>query len=901
MGLGTDGRWGALISPRLYTHAKTAGYLYQAHLRFELTRCLGVEWTPVRQGVGEIDGVPDKVLREFSRRREEIRALMAERGERGGAAAQVAALQTRQAKAYGVDVATIVGEWRDRAGALGVDEISLSETLGRVQHRTLTPRETDGVGRSLVGVDGLTGGQSSFSRRDVIREWCARLPRGGEVRGVEHLSDQVLRSEAVVPLAVGVGLEATVRRADGRVMRADPGERRYSTPEMLRIEQRLIDTAERRVDAGVGVATDGAVAAAIACRTLGPEQAVMVRALTTSGQGVEVVVGRAGTGKTYALDAAREAWQASGYRVIGCATAARAADELRVQAGLDSYTIAGLLNDLSLEGGGLPRGIIVVVDEAGMVGTRALAQLAVVVDRARGKLVLVGDPRQLPEIDAGGGFRALANRLGSVELTDNRRQHNEWERTALAELRHGNVPDALNVYQQHGRLIAGTTVDSIRGRLVADWWAGRDVGGEGVMVALRQVDVDDLNQRARETLRTNGVLPGVDLEAAGRGFAVGDRVVALENARRLGVLNGQRGTITGIDHSERSVSVVLDGGRDIELPASYLEAGRLAHGYAITGHKAQGMTTDRAYVLGDQGMYREWGYVALSRARDTTTFYIVTPDDHEGRDLGQLPVDPADPIARVRRALERSGAKSLAAETGPADPSGLDLRELSDDAVRAERDDLARIISQGPPDPSDELDRRRDEWAPIEHALTDARLKLEAVRGRLDARGLRRSERGELQHEAIHIGSTIRGFEERLTELAPKVRDAGGRHRLWQVWATEHEPELRRYLAVEAELADRGRELARWQERDPEGEVLDLAGRRPDGLEARGRWRRAVATFTSHTSRWGTDTAGTGGEGRVRDLDIARQRQAREVARALEVLQRGRELSRGVERDDLSL
>jgi conjugative relaxase-like TrwC/TraI family protein len=896
MALGADGRWGALVSPRVYAHARTAGFLYQAHLRHELTRRLGVEWTPVRSGVAEIEGIAPEAIREFSQRREEIRELMAERGERGGAAAQVAALQTRREKAYGVDAATVAGQWRDRAADLGVDEVALSEVLGRVQHRALIPAEAERLGRRLVGAEGLTGGASSFTRRDLIREWCGQLRLGGEVGGVEHLADQVLRSEAVVPLAVGVGVEGTVRRADGRVMRADPTERRYSTPEMLRIEQQLIETAQRRLDAGVGVARAEALDAAIAAGpTLGPEQAQMVRALTTSGRGVEVVVGRAGTGKTYALDTARQAWEASGHRVIGCATAARAAEELRVQAGIDSYTIAGLLRDLADEGG-LPRGIVVVVDEAGMVGTRALAQLGRVVDRARGKLVLVGDPRQLPEIDAGGAFRGLATRLGALELTDNRRQRHGWERAALDEIRHGSVPAALEAYQQHGRVVVGTSADAVRGRLVQDWWDGRGEGGEAVMVALRQVDVDDLNARARYVRHLAGELPGPEIEAASRVFAIGDRVVALENARRLGVLNGQRGTVTHLDLNSHGVRIALDSGREVELPAGYLDAGRLAHAYAITGHKAQGMTADRCYVLGDEAVYREWGYVALSRGREQNAFYIVAADDAEARDVGQIRLDPADPVERVRRALERSGAKDMALESGPAATWDLDLRELPEDEVRRERDALAAVIGQGPPDPTAQIDRLRQGWVPIEHAIGEARQELSEVRARLGGGGVRRPERGALERVALDVEMRIRELEGRLTEMAPRVREVGEEHRVWREWASEAESQLRRYLAAEAELAERGREAARWAQVLDSGDVVDLVGSRPDGYEARSRWRRAVEAVCRHTLRWGADARGAVPEGQVRDLEIARERQARRVERALAEATRQRDLDRSVDR-----
>lgn len=352
-------------------------------------------------------------------------------------------------------------------------------------------------------------------------------------------------------------------------------------------------------------------------------------------------------------------------------------------------------------------------------------------------------------------------------------------------------------------------------------------------------------------------------------------------------------------HPDPHREVVRDSGRrrDRGPLRGYLDEARLAHAYAITGHKAQGMTTDRCYVLGDEAVYREWGYVALSRGRDDNTFYIVAADDQEARELGQVQVDATDPVARVQRALERSGAKHLALDTGAADPSRLDLRERSDDEVRRERDDLANIISHGPPDPTDELDRLRDQWAPIEHALTTARSELDGVRGRLDGRGLRRAERTGLQHAAVEVKSRIRGLEERLAELAPRVREVGAQHGVWREWAVRAEPELRRYLAVEAELADRGREVARSQERSPGGAIIDLVGRRPDGLVARGRWWRAVEAISTQALRWGTDAPDCAGETRLGDLDVARQRQAREVQRALAEVTRGRELSRSVERD----
>jgi ATP-dependent exoDNAse (exonuclease V) alpha subunit len=199
---------------------------------------------------------------------------------------------------------------------------------------------------------------------------------------------------------------------------------------------------------------------------------------------VEVVRAPAGTGKTYALDAAREAWQRSGIPVIGGALSARGACELRDQARIDATTIARLRDALD-HGVELQRGAVLVVDEAGMVGTRDLAALALAAEHAEAKLVLVGDDRQLPEIDAGGAFRAVADRVGAAELHDVRRHDDQWDREALAALRRGDVGRFAREYHDHGRLVAASTAEAARDALVEDWWQANQRGKRALMIALR--------------------------------------------------------------------------------------------------------------------------------------------------------------------------------------------------------------------------------------------------------------------------------------------------------------------------------------------------------------------------------------------------------------------------------
>ncbi len=278
----------------------------------------------------------------------------------------------------------------------------------------------------------------------MLQAWCERLPAGApvDVALLERLADHFLESEDAVVLAVGEAASArdtVLQRRDGRMVRALPDERRYSTRTLLRAEERLVRRALQGRDAGVGLAAPQAIERAIAARpTLSGEQEEMVRRLVGDGDAVAVVVGVAGAGKTFALAAAREAWEASGTPVIGAAIAWRAARGLEEEAGIPATSVAALL--ARLERDRLPRRSVLVVDEAAMVGTRQLVELSEAVRSVRGKLVLVGDDRQVPEIEAGGAFRGLRARLPVIELRENRRQVEEWERDALALLRDGRRP-----------------------------------------------------------------------------------------------------------------------------------------------------------------------------------------------------------------------------------------------------------------------------------------------------------------------------------------------------------------------------------------------------------------------------------------------------------------------------
>jgi ATP-dependent exoDNAse (exonuclease V) alpha subunit len=428
-------------------------------------------------------------------------------------------------------------------------------------------------------------------------------------------------------------------------------------------------------------------------RHLTDGQREMVRRFATSGNTVDIGVGPAGTGKTAVMAVISRLAALTGTPILGGALAARAAAGLQAATGIPSTTLARLLNQPGGTGG-LPVGVVVVVDEAGMVGTRPLAAVTDLVEQAAGKLILIGDDHQLPEIDAGGLFRALVNRLPAVELTDNIRQEEAWERVALAELRDGSPDQAIETYRQHQRLIVGQNRQDTIARAVDDWHrhvtATSDLTS-GLLIAHDNDTVAELNEQARARLAVSRRLSGPALETTERVFQAGDRILCRQNRSALGVLNGDLGTVFAVDTHHGALTVRLD--RDFEtrdLPSWYLDDGHVDYGYALTGHKAQGVTTSRAFTVIDGGTDREWVYVALSRGRQANTLYLANPEPGDEPCTHLTHPERGDPLDALVASLGRRAAETAAIDhvVGPPPPS----RDVADRAAwivarrRAERD-----------------------------------------------------------------------------------------------------------------------------------------------------------------------------------------------------------------------
>ena len=693
----------------LYRHRLAADAIYRAAYQRELARTPKVEWTPAdSHGNRELQGIPEDLVRSFSKRTGQIDGeldrLAADGRERTPRLVKWTVQATRKPKQHETpDI--LYGRWRQEAAERGHDPDTLVRTVtgrtaNRDQDQTVSEEATSQLFDRLAGSDGLTERASTFTRPDVLVALGAGLAGAGRTE-LEELADRFL-AERAVSVVADRGLE----------------ERRWSTPDLLAVEQRLVTAATNRMDEQTAVVSHEAVREALVVHpTAGADQQAMVRDLCQGGQGVAVVVGRAGTGKTFALGMARHAWQLDGYRLLATAPTGIATMSLQGEGFEDVATCDRLLRDLDRGREHLDARTVLVVDEAGMVGSRKLTRLLEHAHQAQAKVVLVGDDRQLASIDAGGGFRALRLRLGPSELTDNRRQQQAWEREALELVRGGLVEEAVAAYRAHDRVVAADSKPAATLALLQDWWAAfqqaeHDSAQEVIVLAARRAEVDRLNTACQELLAAQGRLGSERLQVEDRQLAVGDRVVSGHNAiAELGVANGSRGTITALDPHTRILTLRLDGtdGREVTLPRSYLDGRgrgernrRVDLAYATTGHRAQGLTRGRALVRLTGNEDVNWLYVQLSRARQDTRLYaVVGPEPQGGGELDLPDRDQPDGYLQLAQALARAGGQTLAIDT----PSSPDLQRLSTAELRAERDRLRRQLDQAPRDRSRELAR----------------------------------------------------------------------------------------------------------------------------------------------------------------------------------------------------
>lgn len=460
--------------------------------------------------------------------------------------------------------------------------------------------------------------KEAFTRADILRVLVQFIPDPAKLR---NAADAALRSPDLVEVKTGP-------------------EPRYSTQEFLSIKATLAANGRVMTSSSMASVSREYIEAAIAKEnaalqksvgaSLSAEQETAIRYVLTSGQ-LSCVIGLAGAGKSTMLSAARHAWEKQGLQVIGAALSGKAADGLETASGIESRTLASL--EYSWKNGYnlLTKNSVLVIDEAGMVGTKQLARFVSMAKKSGAKLILVGDPEQLQPIQAGRPFKDIAQESGAARLSEIRRQRQEWQRQASSNLAEGRCADAIETYRQQGFVSTAVDTPEAISKLAQDYVTDMELNGSGVSrLALthRRKDVHAINQAIRSMRKSGGDLTIETLfqtDHGPRAFAKGDRIVFTRNDRDLGVKNGSFGTVEEIENDQLRVRMDTDGNekaRSITIMPDHYTA--FDHGYACTIHKSQGATVDNAYVLGSNTMDHHLSYVAMTRHRDEMRLYGET-------------------------------------------------------------------------------------------------------------------------------------------------------------------------------------------------------------------------------------------------------------------------------------
>ena len=633
VGLRGDGTTGALHSPHLYRHKMTAGALYRAELANNLKNLLSVQIKRTSKAF-EVDGVSKGVIDEFSKRRKEILEAMADAGASGAKRASHFTMTTRErkdhvareilfekwqevGKSYGFDIQNIVG--RDSLKLAGEDFRRLSK---------------DELKTTFVNfaLEKITSNESHFTKKDVIR-WTAQL-------GVGEITSREVRD----------GVSDYLKREAIHLGRGRNGEFYFTTKEIDALEKRMLSDLEEAKQGWHKQPRNASSEIPVNAK-LNDEQKLALLSITSGEKSsIRLVSGMAGTGKTRLLRTAREVWEKQGYEVSGAALAGKAAKGMQDGSGIDSDTIHKTLFELKRGNLQLTPKSILVIDEAGMVGTRMMSELLNEVKKAKAQLILVGDSKQLqPIMDTGNPFKAIGDRLNEgdrTELIDVMRQKDDWAREAVKDFAWGETAKGLKAFLDRDLLTVSETRSEAIKELVHDWKNETVNYQESIMLAGTKVEVSKLNRLAQTERLSQGELGKTLIEINGNFVHTNDRVLFKKKDRIMGIENGEVGTVFSIDNKSRTVVIEMDDKRYVKIAVQDYD--NLHLGYAVTTHSAQGITVDKAFILAGGVMQdRELSYTQISRSREQTKIYT------ERAEVG-------DTIADLSKRMKTSRMKVIA-------------------------------------------------------------------------------------------------------------------------------------------------------------------------------------------------------------------------------------------------
>jgi len=669
VGLRDDGSTGTILSKPFFEQKMMLGAMYRSELAFQLVKRLGLE-LEAKQTWFEVKGIPKNLLRDLSSRRQEIEAALEKGGYESARSAEVAALATRTDKAHRPQ-ADLFQAWKEHSESYGFDSHSIQRLRDRVSWTSL-----DVLPEVARSAESLAVEQAHFSKHELIR----RVAEKQQVHAIGTSS--LIRSVNKWIIEDGIRLQngaVTTRKQIARereiIRIAKQSFEQIHDPRKIKNRERILKQQQH----------------------LTAEQLEAVNLLTSSYSRVMGLQGLAGTGKTTVLGNVREIWEAKGYQVKGVCFTGKASAGLTEGAGISSQTLDRLFREIDLHDKGfdrklakaqyeawrkenirwfrkrppnwnkhilakmkeqyqkrfgrhpLQKNMVLVVDEAAMVSTNAFHRLMKEVEKVGCRLILAGDARQLQPIEAGGSFKEVCGVVPTANLSDISRQEEAWAKQTVREFAFGNSKEAMQPFQDRERLHRAESFQAAQVSLLEKWSAhgGISKPQEHLMLTARRSDANELNLLAQRERRRVGELGSDFVSEAGWNFYNGDRILFTKNHNQLGVMNGEMGTVKSTSPARRELEVEMDGSSSVTI--SLDRYSNIQLGYAVTTHKAQGMSVQNAYVLlGSKMQDRELTYVQASRARESTHFFSNAYSDEEWE--------------QMLRRMEQSGKKTFATQ-----------------------------------------------------------------------------------------------------------------------------------------------------------------------------------------------------------------------------------------------
>jgi DNA transposition AAA+ family ATPase len=747
----------------------------------------------VVNGQAEIAGMPAELLAAFSKRTAQVDEALAvkvnEFRDREGrdptrwertALTREAAADSRATKTHEATT-DLAPRWVEEAATLDWSANRLESAM-HIAARNAPDVSSKVMVADVVEVLSTKG--STWTRADVLQVVCECAPAVSHLSGPEWARTLERACDQVIAACVTLdpeGVRGPVRASDGRSVWLAPSEPHLTHERVLAQEERILTFAMEATDA------PPSPSATVEREGLDVLQADAAAAVAGADRLV-LVVGPAGTGKTTTLRRAVDHLHAQQRVVFGVAPTAKAAKVLGDETGMRADTVAKLLHEWATgeprDEYGLGVGATVIVDEAGMLGTGNLDDLVRVAVSQRWRLVLVGDPRQLHAVGRGGMFDELCRTAPTHQLATIHRFRHTWEQQASLQLRAAN-PNALDAYQAHGRVSAGT-FDALAAD-VARQWVDHTAAGKTVAVVAETNDhVDALNHAIQDERRRLGHLGEHGVRVAGGETAtIGDVIVTRRNDRTIctdrdePIRNRDRWTVVDVHH-DGSLTVSHDHGHGTALlPVAYA-ASHVRLGYAATAHGHQGDTVDVSLALITEATTHRSLYVGATRGRDRNQLLVVTDEPDQVRDVLErvLTDDRADlPAIAQRRDLARQESSLRAAEDAraaqrraleqarrEAEPVLLPLR-AAEEALRAAEQELRRRVRARESAPRW---RRRGMTAlayEASNAVESARAEVQ-THARAAAPAIARIDAAERNLRGAEHEATLEGIKLRLERVA---------------------------------------------------------------------------------------------------------------------------------------